>query len=303
MLTKSNYSKSKRSTRKARMCNLGRLSSFRIGGKARYFYDVVNLKALSHQLIAWEGPVYPLGRMSNVLIGENDALLNKGLVVHFGTDFNRLSYSKTRNLVYAEAGARLTSLVKFLLDHGLTDGIFLAGIPGTIGGAVRTNAGAFNKELGTHIKALKVMHRNGRCKWHQAAAFKFSYRETTGLADDDCVVAVMLQFNTGDVAAARSTMHHQLKQRRLKQPLEYANCGSVFRNPPGNFAAALIEQCGLKGLSCGNAEVSTKHANFIVNKGGATSSDVLTLIRKVQDEVKAKFNINLVLELKIPGLT
>ncbi len=283
-------------------CNLASFSSWRIGGVSASFHEAHNLLVLANLLKLWRGSVVPLGGLSNLLINDQ-GLDNSCLLVHFGRNFSRLRYLAKYNWIYAEAGVRLGTMVNFALRCKLTDAVFLAGIPGTVGGAVRMNAGAHGDELWRHLVAVKVMHRTGDCRWYTSKHFQFGYRQVDGLAPDDLVVAAMLQFRMGDPQLARRTMQQQLIKRRASQPLEFANCGCVFRNPAGVYAARLIEQCGMKGYRCGGAEISTKHANFIVNRDRATSGDILRLIRVIQRNVKERYKIDLQLEIKLLGLS
>ncbi len=308
---------------------LSQLSCWRIGGVTRRFYEVTNLKELTRLLRFHPGRIYPIGGLSNILIADElaptETVLDL-LLIHFGTAFSRLSclesctdlvrylvstaiqtrhthhnYNDSR-FILAQAGVRLGQLVHYALSQGLVDAIFLAGIPGTIGGAVRMNAGAYGDELWRHLVAVKLLHRNGDYAWYPAAAFAPGYRQVEGLGEEDCVLAVVLQFTSGDVGAARAKMRVQLQRRRASQPLELANCGSVFRNPPGDYAARLIESCQLKGQRCGGAEISTKHANFIVNREGrASCQDILQLITLARQEVQARYGIELQLEIKRLG--
>lgn len=282
-------------------CELAKLSSWRIGGTASCFHEVHSLPVLVNLLRAFPYQVVPIGGLSNLLINDQ-GVDERFLLVHFGRFFSRVKYLRHKGWIYAEAGARLGAVVSFALQQGMVDAIFLVGIPGTVGGAVRMNAGAHGSELWQHLVALKIVHRTGKCRWYWASQFKPGYREVEGLAADDLVVAVMLHFEQGDVEAARQLMREQIKRRRATQPLEFASCGSVFRNPPGDYAARLIEQCGLKGYRIGGAEVSTKHANFIVNRGGATSHEVLQLISLIKQKVKERYNVELQLEIKLLGL-
>ncbi|MGD9850535.1 MAG: UDP-N-acetylmuramate dehydrogenase [Nitrospirales bacterium] len=201
--------------------------------------------------------------------------------------------------LYAEAGARMPLLMQFAVRHQLSGMEWAAGIPGTVGGGIVMNAGTRLGEMKDSLHAVDFVNSRGRRMRIEASALTFSYRKTA--LPRGIVVGGWFQLKAGTREGIEQTTKSYLQYRKETQPLTLPNAGSVFKNPPGQSAGQLVESLGLKGLRIGGAEVSTKHANFIVNQGQATASDVLTLIRKVRSLVAKKLGIHLELELKILG--
>lgn len=205
--------------------------------------------------------------------------------------------------IYAEAGVATPKLARFAANQDLAGAEFLAGIPGTLGGALAMNAGCHGGEIWQHVERVLMLNRDGELVERTPADFAVGYRHV-GLkaATDEIFVAAWLRFQPGDAAAARTRIRELLEKRVATQPLQLPNAGSVFRNPPGDHAARLIEAAGLKGMEIDGARVSEKHSNFIVNPNGrASASAIESLIGRIQAEVREKFGVDLVREVRILG--
>lgn len=200
--------------------------------------------------------------------------------------------------IVAEAGIRLAKFVDFCIQEGRQGVEMLAGIPGTIGGAVVMNAGAYGGEISDHLKEVEVF-RDGKVVMVEKADAGFSYRQS-GFSKD-VVLSASFALPMGNKAELMKRRRDLLIKRNQSQPLNLPNSGSIFKNPPGSFAGKLIEEAGLKGTRRGKAQISEKHGNFIVNTGGATANDVLELIRLARTSVKNKFGITLEPEVKLLG--
>jgi UDP-N-acetylmuramate dehydrogenase len=203
-------------------------------------------------------------------------------------------------LIYAEAGAASPKLARFAATHGCAEAEFLAGIPGTVGGALAMNAGCYGGETWRYVARVEVLTRAGRFEVRTPAQYEVAYRHVAPL--DGIFTAAWFRFPQGDGTVARRRIKALLERRLATQPLSLPNAGSVFRNPPGDHAARLIEACGLKGYAIGGARVSEKHANFIVNPdGGAKAADIEALIAHVRDTVRTNTAVDLVPEVRIIG--
>jgi UDP-N-acetylmuramate dehydrogenase len=210
------------------------------------------------------------------------------------------------DLVYAEAGAASPKVARFAATHGFEGSEFLAGIPGTIGGALAMNAGCYGSETWDVVAKVTTISRAGAVREHAPTDFEIGYRHVdlrgTRLGEDEWFLAGWFRFRAGDVKRSRERINELLATRIAEQPLDLPNAGSVFRNPPGYHAAQLIEACGLKGSEIGGARISEKHANFIVNpKGRARAGDIEALIAHARDTVRARFGVDLVPEVRIIG--
>ena len=206
-------------------------------------------------------------------------------------------------VIYAEAGVAAPKVARFAATHDLAGAEFLAGIPGTVGGALAMNAGCYGNETWPCVERVLMLDRQGRRHVRTAADFEIAYRHVHPLkASDESFAGAWLRFPPGDGAAARARIRELLEKRIASQPLQLPNAGSVFRNPPGEHAARLIEAAGLKGLKLGGAQVSEKHANFIVNpQGAARASEIEMLIGQIQAVVLQKFAVALECEVRIVG--
>jgi UDP-N-acetylmuramate dehydrogenase len=206
-------------------------------------------------------------------------------------------------IVVAGAGAASPHVAKFAAKNGLAAAEWLAGVPGTIGGALAMNAGCYGTETWEQVVDCSVVNRRGERITRSAKDFDIGYRHVaaTTATEEEFFVGARFRFVPGDAAVAQARIKELLAKRMASQPLDKPNAGSTFRNPPGDYAARLIESCGLKGFAIGGAEVSTKHANFIINTGAATAADIEALIAHMQAMVKAQTGVALVREVRIVG--
>ena len=201
--------------------------------------------------------------------------------------------------IAAESGSLLSRLAALARDHSLTGLEFAHGIPGSLGGAVTMNAGAYDGEMAQVVVQVTVLRADGQVE--TTDQFDFSYRHSAFSDGTRLILGARLQLHAGDAGQIRARMEELMERRRSKQPLEWPSAGSTFQRPKGHFAAALIDQCGLKGLTVGGAQVSEKHAGFIVNKGGATCADILELMAQVRKRVFDQTGIMLEPEVKLLG--
>lgn len=277
--------------------SLANYISWRSGGPADYVYIPADLEDLSLFLknVPAHLPITWLGLGSNTLVRDGGI---DGIVIITQGALNQLSMTETE--VRAEAGVACAQLARHTARAGVQGLEFLAGIPGTVGGALAMNAGCFGSETWRHVKAVETINRHGEIKIRSLADFEVAYRHVKRAADE-WFVAGHFQLTVGDKEKSLNAIRTLLEQRNNTQPTGTANCGSVFRNPPGNHAGRLIEQCGLKGMKIGNACVSEKHANFIINEGGAKSADIEQLIYQVRDIVEKETGIRLIAEVCIIG--
>lgn len=276
--------------------SLSRYTSWRLGGKADRFYkpgDTADLQYFLETLPPDE-PLTWLGLGSNVLIREGGI---RGTVI---LTLNQLKQiSKTEGLFRIEAGVPCAKVAKLCIQEHCAQGAFFAGIPGTMGGALRMNAGAFGQETWHHVEAVETIDRFGKIYFRARSEFTVGYRELTGL-NDQFFIAGHFKFASDDSQSVKKMVAQLLRQRNDTQPIGAYSCGSVFKNPPGHSAGQLIETAGLKGTVLGGAEVSPKHANFIVNRG-ASAKDVENLIEYVQERVYQIHRIQLTKEVHIIG--
>ena len=270
------------------------LVSFRVGGPASFVLhprdEGVLRRALD--LCRYEGiPVILLGNGTNVLPADEGF---EGLILQLSGDGSAPVFEGTR--VVVGAGCSLTALAKESVQRGLMGLERLCGIPGTVGGAVAMNAGAYGGEIKTVLRRVRL-YRDGEFIWEDARLDEMGYRRSPYTWPRTVVTAVELQLMPDDGTAAE-TMADCMRRRREKQPLSLPSAGSTFKRPAGHFAGALIEGCGLKGCAVGGARVSELHAGFIVNTGGATAGDIEALMRHVQDTVRSETGVTLEPEVK-----
>ncbi|TAK37417.1 MAG: UDP-N-acetylmuramate dehydrogenase [Betaproteobacteria bacterium] len=274
--------------------------SWRAGGAAERCYvpaDLEDLAAFLRQLPAGE-PLLFVGLGSNLLVRDG-GFRGTAVLMHSAKKHPRLAGGR----VYAEAAVASPKVARFAALHGLAGAEFLAGIPGTIGGALAMNAGCYGGETWNIVERVLTIDRAGT--WHTRVPqdYAIDYRHCSLRSGaEEWFAAAWFRLPPGDSGVSRERIRLLLKRRIAAQPLELPNAGSVFRNPPGDHAARLIEACGLKGLTRGGARVSEKHANFIVNpKGAARASDIVWLIEAVRAAVRAHAGIDLVAEVRIVG--
>jgi len=278
-------------------------TTWRTGGNADRAYFPADLDDAAQFLrsLPIEEPVHFVGLGSNLLV--RDAGI-RGTVLLMHTC--RAVMAMDGDLAFAEAGVASPKLARFVANQGRAGAEFLAGIPGTVGGALAMNAGCYGSETWDAVTRVRMLHRSGELREREPTDFEIGYRHVALKAGElgvqEWFAAAWFGFAPGDGAAARRRIRELLQQRVASQPLGLPNAGSVFRNPPGDYAARLIETCGLKGCASGAARVSEKHANFIVNPGGrATAADIENLIAQVRSVVLAKHGIELIAEVRIVG--
>ena len=275
-------------------------TSWRAGGMAERMYrpaDLDDLLAFLHGLQPDE-PLYAVGLGSNLLVRDG-GLRGTVLMLHGTLSALHLEMDGS---VYAEAGVPGAKLARFAALHNLQGAEFFAGIPGTLGGMLAMNAGCYGSETWEKVLRVQTVDRRGEVHVRTAADYEIGYRHIAlHEASEEWFVAAWLQFSKGDGESARQDIKALLSKRLASQPLNLPNAGSVFRNPQGDHAARLIEQCGLKGKRIGGAKVSEKHANFIVNTGAATAADIEDLINEVQATVEHKTGVKLHPEVRIIG--
>ncbi|MBT8136658.1 MAG: UDP-N-acetylmuramate dehydrogenase [Gammaproteobacteria bacterium] len=272
-------------------------TSWRVGGPADLWYRPADLEDLQ-TFMATLPPgidVYWVGLGSNLLV--RDGGLRGAVISTHGVidSITRLGDS----IVYAESGVACAKLARRCARWGLGPAEFFAGIPGTIGGALAMNAGAFGGETWERVNAVDVINRFGELRRRHRDEYEVDYRSVTG-PRDEWFIGAEFGFDQG-VPTGRGAIRDLLARRKASQPIGVPSCGSVFRNPPDDYAARLIESAGLKGHGIGGAVVSDKHANFIINSGDASAADLEALIRHVRETVREKHGIELIQEVRILG--
>lgn len=278
---------------------MARHTTWRVGGPAARFYmpaDADDLAAYLRGLPAGE-PVFWLGLGSNLLVRDGGI---RGTVIATAKSLGGLARTDACT-VRVEAGVPCARLARFCAREGLAGAEFLVGIPGTFGGALAMNAGCFGGETWSLVQEVETVDRRGRIHHRRPGEYEVGYRRVRGPGDDEWFLAATLHLAEGDADQLAARMRAWLDQRSASQPTQQANAGSVFRNPPGDFAGRLIEASGLKGCCIGGACVSEKHANFIVNTGAATATDIEALIRQVTERVQAQHGIRLETEVRVVG--
>lgn len=274
-------------------------TSFKVGGPAELFLspeDAGQTAKLVRFCEKEEIPVFVLGKGSNLLVSDRGI---KGAVIYTGKQCGISMVDE--NTVRAQSGASLAQLCTFALENSLSGLEFAYGIPGTVGGAVFMNAGAYGGEMKDVLLNSEYVSTDGTSGELDNEAMELSYRHSAYENSNLVITAASVRLAPADRNEIKSTMNDILVRRKEKQPLEYPSAGSTFKRPEGNFAGALIEQCGLKGVSVGGAQVSEKHAGFIINRGGATAADILSLIKHVQARVKAQTGVSLETEIRLIG--
>jgi UDP-N-acetylenolpyruvoylglucosamine reductase len=307
---------------------MSRHTTWRAGGKAKRLYRPSDLADLQHflQQTPASEPLLAVGLGSNLLVRDGGY---SGTLIQMVGALTELRMDG--NMIYAQAGVPGAKLARFAASNNLSGAEFFAGIPGTLGGMLAMNAGCYGSETWQKVKRVQVLTRSGELLEHTPREYEIGYRHVAlrergeghigkgekgvGAAvregftlpsspfslPQEIFVGAWLKLEKGDVEAARQEIKALLEKRSATQPLDLPNAGSVFRNPPGGYAAKLIEGCGLKGKRIGGAQVSEKHANFIVNAGDATAADIENLINEVRATVSAKTGVQLYHEVKIIG--
>lgn len=274
-------------------------TTFRIGGPADYFVTPMTKEELQDIVIFCEKeevPWYILGNGSNLLVADKGI---RGVVISLEKGWNTVQV--VGNCVEAGAGALLSRVAKAAAAEELTGLEFAAGIPGSVGGALVMNAGAYGGEMKDVLRDAEILTRDGEILRMSAADLELGYRTSCIPKKQYLVLQAVFELKRGDKEAIYARMEELANARREKQPLEYPSAGSTFKRPQGYFAAKLIDDAGLRGLTVGDAQVSEKHCGFVVNKGQATADDVQKLCEKVQRTVYEKFGVSLEMEVKQVG--
>lgn len=274
-------------------------TTFRVGGPADYFVAADNKEEVRQvvNLCREEKiPCYILGNGSNLLVGDKGF---RGVVLQIYKDMSRVEIDG--NVLTAEAGALLSKVASEALDKGLTGFEFAAGIPGTLGGAVVMNAGAYGGEMKDVLFEVTVLDERGSFLTLQREELELGYRTSIVAKKNYIVLEAKLSLAEGERAQIKARMDELKEKRVTKQPLEYPSAGSTFKRPQGYFAGKLIQDAGLRGFTVGGAQVSEKHCGFVINKGGATAADIVSLMEQVSQKVKEQFGVTLEPEVKRLG--
>jgi UDP-N-acetylmuramate dehydrogenase len=277
---------------------MARHTSWRVGGPADRVYlpaDVNDLVEFLRSLPPDE-PICWVGLGSNLLVRDGGV---RGTVVITSGMLGNLTLTSD-GAVRAEAGVPCAKLARFCVNQGFSGAEFMAGIPGTVGGALAMNAGAHGGETWSFVEAVETVGRNGEILRRPVSDYRISYRRVEG-PNDEWFLAGVLRFPKDPKQEGKGLIRRLLARRGATQPTQLPNAGSVFKNPPGDHAARLVEACGLKGMRVGGAAVSELHANFIVNTGTASAADIETLIAQVQQQVETKHGVRLETEVRMIG--
>lgn len=278
--------------------SLARYNSWRVGGKADRVYIPAGLQDLQAFLQDLDGnePVNFIGLGSNLLVRDGGV---RGTVIVMHNALNTLEMQG--DLIYADAGVTSAKVAKFSAKQSKRGAEFLAGIPGTVGGALAMNAGCHGGETWGIVNKVLTIDTHGKLHERSRDEFVATYRHVEMPAKNEWFIGAWFELANGSAAEAELTIKNLLAKRLATQPLNLPNAGSTFRNPEGDYAARLIEACGLKGHQIGGAQVSEKHANFIVTSAGATAEDIDRTITLMRDTVKEKFGIELQQEVRVIG--
>lgn len=275
------------------------LNSWRVGGVADQFYFCTDKEKLSYNLQKrnFKLPIMFIGLGSNTLFRDGGF---RGTIIAMHKGLNHIKLED--QLFYAESGVSCSKLAKYIARLGYANSAFLAGIPGTLGGALAMNAGCYGSETWDFVDKVLTIDQNGIEHLRKKEEFDIAYRHVENKKNpQEFFIAAWLEFQQGNKEKAELDIKKLLEKRKLTQPLNWPTAGSTFRNPDGHFAAKLIEESGLKGYQIGGAQVSEKHANFIINKGNASASDIENLITYIKAEVFKQTKIKLETEIRIIG--
>ena len=279
---------------------MARHTTYRIGGPAHAYAQVNSIAALATVLkvcadeeLSW----FVSGKGSNLLVSDEGY---PGVVIALAGEFRAWQFDEEEGTVVVGAGTMLSRLVQEAFHHGFSGMEFAVGTPGTVGGAQVQNAGTAQDWIGSRVVSVTTFNAERGLRRYFASELSWGYRSSS-FSSDEVIVECELRLQKAFSSAVSERMNSLLSRRKESQPLEYPTCGSVFMNPEGESVGKLIEDAGLKGKRCGDAQVSEKHANFIVNRGSATSQDVATLIKEVRQEVRRRYGIELQTEVKFLG--
>ncbi len=275
-------------------------TTFRIGGPADIYVEpsVSQVVPLIAFLKDSEVPFMVIGNGSNLLVSDDGI---EGVVISMGKSSSEVIIDEAKCEIFAEAGAMLSSVANRAADAGLTGLEFASGIPGSIGGAVYMNAGAYGGEMKDVLTSVQLLNADGQVEEIPVDKLDLSYRHSVLMEKPGIVLGAKLQLAAGDVSEIKATIEDIRQKRIEKQPLNFPSAGSTFKRPEGYFAGKLIDDAGLRGYTVGNAQVSEKHCGFVINKSDATASDVLKLMKDVDEKVYEKFGVHLTPEVRIIG--
>lgn len=274
-------------------------TTFRVGGPADCFLQLENTEQLirvQRYLNQVGVPFFLLGNGSNLLVSDDGY---RGVILQIGQRMSKIEVNDC--MITAQAGASLAQVARAAMEHGLTGLEFASGIPGTVGGGVVMNAGAYDGEMSQVVVQVNVVNSEGEVMELDNSTMEFGYRTSTIKSNPFTVTEVTFRLEKGDREQIKARMDELASRRREKQPLEYPSAGSTFKRPKGYFAGKLIMDAGLRGYQSGGARVSDKHCGFVINTGGATAWDIYDVIREVQERVKEKFNVDLETEVLFLG--
>ncbi|MBR3761052.1 MAG: UDP-N-acetylmuramate dehydrogenase [Ruminococcus sp.] len=275
-------------------CPLSEYVTFRFGGCCRALISINSAQSAAELISYMRDKTIRydiIGRGSNIIVDDNGF---DGVILLFGSDFASIEINE--NIIRCDAGALLASACVHAQQSGLSGMENLFGIPGTVGGALFMNAGAYGTEMNDIVISAEYLDEDGKIRTISREEMKLSYRNSI-FSDRSCaILSVTMQLENGDPDEIKKAMNECMAKRSAKQPLEYPSAGSTFKRPEGSYASLLIDQCGLKGMRCGGAMVSEKHSGFVINLGYATCNDVLELCSEIQKIVKDKTGYILELE-------
>lgn len=275
-------------------------TTFCVGGPAAFYLVPETMQEVPEALrFAGEKklPFYLVGRGSNILVGDGGY---DGVIIEIGKGLEKIEF-RPDGTVEAQAGISLARMASRLADKGLTGFEFASGIPGTLGGAITMNAGAYGGEIKDCIKSATVLTESGDMLVLDKEKLELGYRSSIVQRERYIVLSAIFSFEKGKTEQIKAQMKELNRKRREKQPLEYPSAGSTFKRPEGYFAGKLIEDAGLRGYRVGDAQVSEKHCGFVVNRGHATAAQIRQLMQDVQDTVKEKFQVDLEPEVRLIG--
>lgn len=276
-------------------------TSFKIGGKADYFIiinDIDALKLILELASSKKVPITIIGNGTNLLVKDGGI---RGFVIKINLKNFKIKRNSDGIYLTVESGMSLATIATIAIKEEISGLEFLSGIPGTVGGAIRMNAGAYGSEMKDVTVKTRIMTYDGKIKILDLKEHEFEYRNSILSKMKAIVIDTTIKGQKGSKVDIENKIKEYSISRKEKQPLEYPNAGSTFKRKEGFVTAKLIDECGLKGYSVGDAEISTKHAGFVINKGKATASDVLNLVKHVKNEIKNKFDLDIELEILVLG--
>ncbi len=274
-------------------------TSFKIGGPVEVLIEPDSIEIIQN-VLGWarvnQRPLLVFGQGTNLLVKDQGL---KGIAIKLSNNFNKATVNNTE--INAETGIRLSALAKLAANHSLTKLEFAEGIPGSLGGAVVMNAGAYDGEIQNVLRSVTAINMDGFMRTFAIEEMDLAYRYSVFQKNNYYLLSALLSLEKGKEKEIKAKMQQFARSRREKQPLEYPSAGSTFKRPTGHYVGPMIEKLGLKGFSIGGAQISMKHAGFIINRGNATAQNVLELITYIQDKVYEQYGINLEPELRIVG--